>query len=130
MDGGGAQFGGDLAEALHDGIDGFIERGGAGGDADVAGVDEPCGIEFVRAFDLQRAQAGSGGFLRELSRVVAVAAADDDDVVAIAYQVVHGCLALLGGMADGVDETHFGSAVESFDGIDEAQGNFDGLRGL
>jgi hypothetical protein len=57
-----AQFGGDLAEALHDGIDGFIERGGAGGDADVAGVAEPGGIEFLGAFDLQRAQAVAAAF--------------------------------------------------------------------
>lgn len=57
VDGGGAQFGGDLAQALHDGIDRFIERGGAGGDADVVGVAEPRGIEFFRTLDLQCAQA-------------------------------------------------------------------------
>lgn len=57
VDGSGAQFGGDLAEALHDCIDRFIERGGAGSDADAAGVAEPRGIEFFRTLDLQCAQA-------------------------------------------------------------------------
>ena len=53
--GGGAQFGSDLAEALHDGIDGFIERGGASGHADVTGVAEPRGIEFLGTRSICRA---------------------------------------------------------------------------
>lgn len=119
MGGCGTQFGGDLAEALHDGIDGFVERGGAGGDADVASIAEPRRIEFIRSFDLQRAQAVGERLLRELAGVVAVAAADDNDVVAISNQVVHRGLSLLGGMADGVDETHLRGAVTAFDGLDE-----------
>ena len=130
VDGGGAQFGGDLAQALHDGIDRFIERGGAGGDADVAGVTEPRGIEFFGALNWQCAQATGEGFLGELARVVAVAAANDDDVVAMANQVVHGSLALLGGMADRVDESHLRAAMKTFDGLNQPQRVFDGLRGL
>lgn len=119
MDGRGAQFGGDLAKALHDGIDGFVERGGAGGDADVACIAEPGGIEFFGAFDLQRAQAVGEGFLGKLTRVVAIAAADDDDVVAFANQVIHRGLALLRRVADRVDETHLGTTMEALDGLDE-----------
>ena len=126
----GAQFGGDLAETLHDYIDRFIERGGAGGDADVVGVAEPGGIEFFGAFNLQRAQAAGEGLLGELARVVAVVAANDDDVVAMANQVVHGSLALLGGMADRVDESHLRAAMKTFDGLNHPQRVFDGLRGL
>jgi hypothetical protein len=81
-------------------------------------------------FDLQRAQAVGEGFLGELTRVVAVAAANDDDVVAVANQIIHRGLALLRRVADGVDETHFGSAMQTFDGIDETQRDFDRMRGL
>lgn len=130
MRGCGAEFGGDLAEALHHGIDGFIEGGGAGGDADVAGFGEPRRIEFIGAFDLQRAQAIRGGFLGELACVVAVAAADDDDVVAGADEIIHRRLPLLRRMADGVDETHFRAAMEAFDGFDETQSDLNRLRGL
>lgn len=126
----GAKLGGDLAESLHHGIDSFVERRGAGGDADVACFAEPRGIEFLGAFDLQCAQAVRSGFLSELARVVAVSAANDDDVVAGADQIVHRGLSLLGGMADRVDETHFGAAMEPFDGFHEPQRRFNRLRGL
>lgn len=125
-----AQFGGDLTEALHDGIDGFVERGGAGGNTDVARVAEPRWIEFVCAFDLQRAQAMGGGFLGELARVVAVSAADDNDVVAFADQIIHRVLSLFCWMADRVDETHLRAAMEPFDGFHEPQGHLNRLCGL
>lgn len=126
----GAHFGSDLAEALHDGIHRFIQRGGAGSDADVARLAKPSGIQFSSLFDLDRGKALSSGFLCELARVVAVATTDDDDVVAISQQIIHGRLPLLGGMADGVDETHFRTAVAAFDGIHHSQRDFDRLRGL
>lgn len=66
----------------------------------------------------------------KLARVVAVAAANDDDVVAMANQVVHGGLALLGGMADRVDETHLRAAMKAFDRLNQPQRVFNGLRGL
>ena len=130
VDGSGAQFGGDLAEALHDGIHRFIQRGGAGGDAHVAGGAKPGGIQFVSVFDLNRGQAVCGGFLHELTRVVAVAATNDDDVVTVVQQIVECRLALLGGMADRVDETYFRASMATFDLIHQTQGNLHRLRGL
>lgn len=125
-----AQLGGDLAEALHDGIDRFIERGGASGDADVVSVDEPGGIEFFGPFDLNRVQTVGDGSLRKLTRVVAVASADDDDVIAFTDQLSERGLPLLRRMTDRVDETHFRRAVVAFDGFHEPQGGFNRLRGL
>ncbi len=116
----GSWFGGDLAEALDDGVHGFIERGGASGDADVLSIREPARAQFFGAFDLHDPSAKRGGFLCELACVVAIASADDDYEVTGPAEIFQCGLALLGGMADGVDEAHLTCGKALLDGGDES----------
>ena len=56
--------------------------------------------------------------------------ADDDDVVAVADEIVHGGLALLGGMADRVHEAHLAGREAFFDRSNDSQSHLDRLGGL
>lgn len=119
-----------LAEAVHHGGDGFIEGGGAGGDADIGDAGEPLFAEVVGRFDLMGTAAETGGFFGELAGVVAIAPADDDHHGAALANFLQSGLALFGGMADGVDEAHLGAWMLALDSGDQLQHTVKRLRGL
>ena len=117
-------------QTLDDGIDGLIKGGRSGSDAHVLSGGEPRGLQLGIALDLQHLRPERGGLFGELTRVVAVPATDDDDVVTVPAKVFEGCLTLFGGMTDRVDETHLTGREALFDRGDESQRHFDRLRGL
>lgn len=117
-------------QTLDDSIDRLIEGGRSGGDAHVSGFGEPLGLQLGIALDLQHLCPECGSLFGELTRVVAVPATDDDDVVTVPAKVFEGCLTLFGGMTDRVDETHLACRESLFDRGDESECHFDRLRGL
>jgi hypothetical protein len=115
---------------VEDLADGFVEGGGAGGDADGGGVAEPKGIEFIGGGDVVGGGAEGAGLLDELGGVVGVVTADDDDDFVLAGEGIEGGLAVLGGLADGIDEADFGGGMAAADLFDEGLDEIDGLGGL
>lgn len=123
-------FGSPAAKGCDDGVHGLVEGGSSGGDADVAGVFKPFAAEFGGVGDPVRLAAELNRLVRKLTGVVAVAAADDDDDLAIPAKVIEGDLPLLGRATDGIDETDLGLGALIADGVDELEDAVERLGGL
>jgi hypothetical protein len=121
---------GEFLQCGFDGLDKVIRGGGAGGEADSVFGLKPVWIEIRGGLDVVDARAVAGAGLHEFAGVVAVGAADDDDDVATGGEFLGGDLALLGGLADGVDETDFGIWKAGAKAGDEFANAGDGLGGL
>ena len=119
-----------LLQPRDDGGDGFFQRAGAGGDADDFGIFKPLFTELIGARDVDGAAACDlcGG--DELERVVAVAAAHDDERVAIFEQLSQCSLPVFRGLADGVAEEHFARRKMRTQRGDDFIYTLDGLCGL
>src|SRR5450830_680746 len=87
-------------------LDLLVGRRGARGHADPAGAGEPGRLKLRRRLDVMRAALYRAAELRQPRGVGAVAAADHDDHVDLGGQLAGGALALLRGVADGVEHEH------------------------
>ena len=115
---------------LVDAIDDLVRRRRAGRDAHGARVEEPFRTKVRLGLDVVHARTVAAARVHELTRVVAVRAADDDDDVASARQLDGGVLTLLGRLADRVDEADVGLREPPSNQRDQVSHPVDRLRRL
>ena len=121
---------GQAGERLFNGDDDRIRRGGAGRDANDVLRPEPRFVEIGCGLDVMHARAMPAAGFDQFARVVAVRTADNHDYVALLRQFDGCVLALLGRLADGVHEAHFGLRETLSQFVNEMADAFDRLRGL
>jgi hypothetical protein len=113
-----------------DGVDDGIGCGRAGGDADGSGLIEPVAVKIRGVADVMNARAVLGAGGDEFVGIVAVGPADDQDDVALFGEDDRRGLALLGGLANGVNKPEFGPGKPGAQEVREVKHAFHGLCGL
>jgi hypothetical protein len=126
----GSVSAGEFTHGLFDGLDDVVGRGSAGGEASGFTIVEPFGAQFASGFDLMDARAEFSAGVGELAGVVAVGSADDDHDIGIFGEIEGRVLPHFGGLANSVDELHFGLRKAGADLGGELADAFNGLRGL
>src|SRR5687768_1892175 len=120
----------DFADTPANGFNYRVGRRGSGCDSYNVVRVKPFAAQVICCLNMMNSLTMDAARGDQLPRVVAVRAANDDDDVAALSQFHGGVLSLLGRLADGVHEAHFGLREALADQLHQFADAFDGLRGL